>query len=101
MLRLQKQDIHIDVISSDIEMPGTMNDFGFAQWARSVRPGVDIVLAGTPERAAHAAGELCEQGPHLMKPYEPMDRIKGLLAARASHGSWIDAHSRSQTMQMC
>jgi hypothetical protein len=69
---------------------GTMKDFGFAQWARSVRPGVDIVLAGTPERAAHAAGELCEQGPHLMKPYEPkvvLDRIKGLLAARASHGS--------------
>jgi hypothetical protein len=31
-------------------MPGTMKDFGFAQWARSVRPGVDIVLAGTPER---------------------------------------------------
>jgi hypothetical protein len=28
---LRKQDIHIDVISSDIEMPGTMNDFGFAQ----------------------------------------------------------------------
>ena len=58
--------------------------------ARSVRPGVDIVLAGTPERAAHAAGELCEKGPHLMKPYEPkvvLDRIKGLLAARASHGS--------------
>jgi hypothetical protein len=47
---LQKRDIHIDVISSDIEMPGTMKDFGFAQWARSVRPGVDIVLAGTPER---------------------------------------------------
>ena len=87
---MQKRDIHIDVISSDIEMPGTMKDFGFAQWARSVRPEVDIVLAGTPERAAHAAGELCEQRPHLMKPYEPkvvLDRIKGLLAARASHGS--------------
>jgi hypothetical protein len=63
---------------SDIEMPGTMNGFGFAQWARSVRPGVDIVLAGTPERAANAAGALCEQGPHLTKPYEPkvvLDRI--------------------------
>jgi hypothetical protein len=51
---------------------------------------VDIVLAGTPESAAHAAGELCEQGPHLMKPYEPkvvLDRLKGLLAARASHES--------------
>jgi CheY-like chemotaxis protein len=44
---LQKQDIHVDVILSDIQMPGKMNGFRFAQWARSVRPGVDIVLAGT------------------------------------------------------
>jgi DNA-binding LytR/AlgR family response regulator len=49
---LQKPDIHIDVVLSDIDMPGKMNGFGFAQWARSVRPGVGIVLAGTPEHAA-------------------------------------------------
>ena len=85
-------------------MPGTMKDFGFAQWARSVRPGVDIVLAGTPERAAHAAGELCEQGPHLMKPLRaqggagPYQRV----ACRSGEPrELIDAHSRSQTMQMC
>jgi DNA-binding response OmpR family regulator len=83
---LQKPDIQIDVILSDVEMHGKMNGFGFAQWARSVRPGVDIVLAGTPERAARAAGELCEQGPILVKPYDHkivLDRIKRLLAARA------------------
>ena len=83
---LQKPDIQIDVILSDVEMRGKMNGFGFAQWARSVRPGVDIVLAGTPERTAHAAGELCEQGPILVKPYDHkivLDRIKRLLAARA------------------
>lgn len=84
---LQKPDIQIDVILSDVEMRGKMNGFGFAQWARSVRPGVDIVLAGTPERAAHAAGDLCAQGPMLSKPYDHkivLDRIKRLLAARAS-----------------
>jgi DNA-binding NtrC family response regulator len=82
---LQKPDIHIDVVLSDIDMPGKMNGFGFAQWARIVRPGLDIVLAGTPERAAHAAGDLCEQGPMLMKPYDHqivLDHIKRLLAAR-------------------
>jgi CheY-like chemotaxis protein len=83
---LQKQDIHVDVILSDIEMRGTMNGFAFAQWARSARPGVNIVLAGTPDRAAYAAHQLCEQGPMLMKPYDHkivLDHIKRLLAARA------------------
>jgi CheY-like chemotaxis protein len=30
-LILQKQDIHVDVILSDIQMPGKMNGFRFAQ----------------------------------------------------------------------
>jgi CheY-like chemotaxis protein len=86
---MQKEDIHLDVILSDVEMPGKMNGFGFAQWARSVRPEVDIVLAGTPDRAVYAAHKLCEQGPMLMKPYDHeivLDRIKRLLAARTSQG---------------
>lgn len=84
---LQKPEIQIDVILSDVEMRGKMNGFSFAQWARSVQPGVDIVLAGTPERAAHAAGDLCAQGdPMLVKPYDHkivLERIKRLMAARA------------------
>ena len=67
---LQKQEIQVDVVLTDIEMPGAMNGFGIAKWARSVRPELHIVLAGTPERAAHAAGELCEHGPILTKPYD-------------------------------
>jgi hypothetical protein len=56
------------------------------KWARSAHPELDIILAGTPERAAQAAGELCEHGPVLVKPYDHkivLDRIKRLLAARA------------------
>ena len=86
---LQKQDIQVDVLLTDIEMPGAMNGFAFAKWARSVRPELDIVLAGTPERAAYAAGELCEHGPILTKPYDhkiALDHIKRLLAARAQQG---------------
>jgi CheY-like chemotaxis protein len=86
---LQKQEIQVDVVLTDIEMPGAMNGFGFAKWARSVRPEFHIVLAGTPERAAHAAGELCEHGPILTKPYDHkivLDYIKRLLAARVQQG---------------
>jgi DNA-binding NtrC family response regulator len=86
MTILQKPDIQVDVVLSDVEMPGSMNGFGFAQWARSVRPGLQIVLSGTPQRTADAAAELCEHGPLLMKPYDHkivLGHIKRLLAARA------------------
>jgi DNA-binding LytR/AlgR family response regulator len=80
------RELHVDVVLTDIEMPGAMNGFAFAKWACSVRPELDIVLAGTPERAAYAAGELCEHGPILTKPYDHrlvLDHIKRLVAARA------------------
>jgi len=59
--------------------------FALAQWIRQRRPGCEVILAGTPARAADAAGDLCEQGPMLSKPYEPQvvpDRIRRLLALR-------------------
>jgi CheY-like chemotaxis protein len=62
----QKPDIHVDVVLSDVEMPGPMNGFGFAQWARPTRPGLEVILAASPQRATHAAAELCEHGPLLM-----------------------------------
>ena len=70
-------------------LPGSMNGFGFAQWARSVRPELKILLAGTPERTVRNAAELCEVGPTLKRPYDHklvLDRIKRLLAARAQQG---------------
>ena len=86
---LQKAEVEIDVVLSGVEMPGSMDGFGLAQWIRENRSGLDVVLAGTAERAAHAAGELCDEGPMLAKPYEPqilVDRIKQVLAARARRG---------------
>ena len=86
---MQKPDIQIDVVLCDIEMPGAMNGFGFAKWARIQRPGLAVILAGTAERAANAAAELCEDGPMFTKPYEPqivLDHIKRVLAARGRQG---------------
>ena len=63
-----------------------MNGFGFARWARSVRPELKMLLAGTPERTVRNTAELCEVGPTLKRPYGHrvmLDRIKRLLAARA------------------
>src|SRR6202022_2316059 len=62
---LQKTAIPVDVVMSEIDIPGAMNGVGFAQWARSVRPELKILLAGTPERTVQNAAELCGAGPML------------------------------------
>jgi DNA-binding NtrC family response regulator len=87
ILVLQQNDLTIDVVLSDLEMPGAMDGFGLSQWVRKHRQGLDVILAGNPARAADAAAKLCESGPSLSKPYEPQmaaDLIRRLLAQRAS-----------------
>jgi DNA-binding response OmpR family regulator len=84
VLVLKQPDVDIDVLFTDIEMPGAMDGFGLAQWTRANRPGLDVILAGTAPRAVNAAANLCEDGP-MPKPYEShlvLDRIRRLLAAR-------------------
>jgi CheY-like chemotaxis protein len=81
---LDHQEISIDVVFSDIEMPGCMDGFELAKWVRAHRPMIDVILVGNAPRAADAAADLCESGP-LPKPYEPqfaVDRIRRLIAMR-------------------
>jgi CheY-like chemotaxis protein len=42
---LQKTDVPVDVVLSAIDIPGSMNGFKFAVWARSLRPELKIALA--------------------------------------------------------
>ena len=84
VLVLKQRDLVVDVLFSDIEMPGSMDGFALAQWSRSNRPGLEVILTGSVPGAVNAAANLCKEGP-LPKPYEPQsvhDRIRRLLAAR-------------------
>ncbi|MGH8175255.1 MAG: response regulator [Steroidobacter sp.] len=86
LIVLQHVEIDVDVVFSDIEMPGSIDGFGLSKWLRANRPTIDVILAGSVSRAANAAAELCESG-SLPKPYEPqiaVDRIKQLMALRAT-----------------
>jgi len=81
---LQHSETKLDIVFSDIEMPGSMDGFGLSKWIRDHRPGLDVILAGTVPRAVNAASELCDKSP-LPKPYESKavhDHIRRLLAAR-------------------
>lgn len=85
IVMLNEPKIIIDVVFSDIEMSGSMDGFGLAQWVRANKPGVHIILTGNIQKAANAAGDLCEEGPHLAKPYEPQQLIDWIKRLRASN----------------
>lgn len=77
-------DVPVDVAFADIAMPASLDGFALAQWIRRERPGIKVILTSGVARSAKAAGELCEHGPMLAKPYEHADlerRIRALLAS--------------------
>jgi DNA-binding response OmpR family regulator len=79
---LMSPEVSVELVFSDVQMPGSMDGFGLARWVRTNRPGVGVILASGPERATQLAGELCEAGPVLAKPYDPqiaLDHIKQLI----------------------
>lgn len=85
MLVLTKSQLEVDVLFSDIELPGAMDGFALAQWTRANRPGMEVILTGSVPRAVDSAADLCEEGP-VPKPYQSQvvhDRIRRLLAARS------------------
>jgi CheY-like chemotaxis protein len=95
MVILADNNHDVDVLLVDVAAPGKMNGFGIANWAKTNRPGMNVILVGTVANEAKEAGELCEKGPHLARPYHPqllIDRIKRMSAARDMKGkpqSWI------------
>jgi len=86
LIILQHKELEVDVVFSDIEMPGSMDGFALSRWLRANHPNVDVILAGSVARAADAAADLCDSGP-VPKPYEPhlaAERIRQLMALRAA-----------------
>ena len=82
-IRVLEAGIRVDIVFSDVNMPGSMDGFGLAQWLRRERPGLKIILTTGAGRTAKEADELCEHGPILAKPYNHADlerRLRALLA---------------------
>lgn len=76
--------VAVDVLLVDAADPAD-NAFALAAWVREHHAGVKVILAGGVTRAVEMAGDLCNRGPALARPYEHhlvLEHIRGLLAAR-------------------
>ena len=89
-LVLEHGEFRVDVVLIDLAATGSSDGFAFAKWARAHKTGLPIVLVATPDHASNTAGDLCEEGPMLSKPYDHqllLKRIRQLLAERSRNGS--------------
>jgi CheY-like chemotaxis protein len=83
---IEDETFSLDVVVSNVEIAG--DGFGIAKWIRNNKPDLDLILTGTPKRAADVASSLCENGP-LPAPYDSQilhRRLLRLIATRKSPG---------------
>jgi DNA-binding response OmpR family regulator len=76
--------VSIDIVLADANASGE-SGFALATWMRGNHPKIEVILAGSVAKAAEKAGDLCQDGPALSKPYNHklvLDHIQLLLAAR-------------------
>ena len=71
---LTKQTGQIDLVFSDVQMPGEIDGFGLAKWIRENRPGTPVVLASGCTGKAELARDLCAGEHFFPKPFD-MDEV--------------------------
>ncbi len=83
MSALNTPSLEIAIVLADMTTPGS--GFVLSQWIRAQNLSVDIILAGSVDKAVEQAGTLCNDGPALAKPYEHrlvLEHIRQVLARR-------------------
>jgi CheY-like chemotaxis protein len=73
----------IDVIFTDVRMPGRMDGFGLARWVRERHPEMPILVTTGYEGPGSGSTLDLHDGPILRKPYDLgtlHERLRALLA---------------------
>jgi CheY-like chemotaxis protein len=97
---LRQDKISINIVLTDVDMPGSMDGFALATWVRQNRAEAKVILAGSESRAVRAAMELCASGPRPGR-YEPHNlleyirRLKATRAVRKLLGRWREFTTRT------
>lgn len=73
----------VDVVVTDIQMPGELDGLDLAHWIQRHRPEVRVILvSGSAEKARQAAA-LCAEAAFLAKPVD-LAHLRALVASGAA-----------------
>lgn len=79
--------LKVDLVFSDISMPGGLDGVGLAQWLNQTEQSIPVVLASGVTPALEEAKQTCSNVYAISaKPYDPDEivaQIRAVLAARA------------------
>ena len=68
-VRLVKLGVAIDLVFSDVRMPGKLDGYGLSHWIMENRPDLPLILATGDLGKANAAAQICTIE-CLAKPYD-------------------------------
>jgi CheY-like chemotaxis protein len=75
---------HVDLVFSDVRMPGELDGVGLARWMQAHRPDVPVLLTSGYDGTGWLPGELGQDVRLLQKPYtqdQVLGHIRRLLSA--------------------
>jgi DNA-binding NtrC family response regulator len=81
-VELLQKEISVDLVFSDVRMPGTLDGFGLAQWVMEHRPGLPVILASGDLGKVNATRELVAE--IVPKPYD-FDMVVRKMHAALDH----------------
>ena len=84
-LELLRQDAAVEVLFTDVVMPGGMSGLDLARRALELRPGLRVIFASGYAASFHTTGGI--SGELLQKPYSDEDLLDALHRAFASSGA--------------
>jgi CheY-like chemotaxis protein len=82
--------IKIDLVFSDVRMPGEMDGIGLAKWVRENYSEIPVFLASGDVGKTNAAHRLCAGEQFFAKPYNldvVATKIREIIAIRGASGS--------------
>jgi DNA-binding NtrC family response regulator len=66
---IEKADTPVDLVFSDVMMPGKLNGFGLARWVHAIRPDLPIILTSGHAQSVADSVKRCGTAA-LAKPYD-------------------------------
>jgi len=71
----------IELMLTDVQMPGSMDGLELARWVRAHRPGLLVAVWSGRKDAVAEASSICEEGLVFPKPADPSLVIAAVLRA--------------------